>query len=326
MIAPASWRARRAASSCDRPPSPRRRASIGRDALALAVASAAGALLPRSILADAIPVGEASVTPLLDGTFALTPDLMPTLDAAAFAAALAAGGTSAEGGAFMAPVNVFLVRAGGRTALIDASGSPVFAPTMGALSGRLTDLGVAPAEIDAVMMTHLHPDHTDGLLGPDGAAFPNAEIVVAEGGLTHWTDPATRAALPEPMRPLVDALAAALAPYGDRVRTYAGGAEVMPGLVAVPLPGHTPGHAGYRLGDGGDALLIRGDVVHAAPIQMGPPGLRRLRLRSADCRRDAPPPARHGGRRRPARRRHAPAARRPPRERTGQAYALTADR
>lgn len=242
-----------------------------RDALALTASAAAVLALPRIAFADAIAIGEMTVTPILDGTFAVTADLMPTLGAEAFGAALEAGGGEAKGEAFMAPVNAYLVRGRGRTVLVDAGGSPAFAPTMGALDERLAELGVAPDTIDAVVMTHLHPDHTGGLLGPDGAAFPNAEVVVAETELAHWTDPATRAALPEPMRPLVDALAAALAPYEGRLRTFTGEAEVSPGMTAVALPGHTPGHTGYRLADGSQQLLIWSDVVHAAPIQMANP-------------------------------------------------------
>ena len=242
-----------------------------RDALAMTASAAAALALPRTAFGQSIAVGETTVTPILDGTFAVTADLMPTLDPDAFAAALRAGGAEATGGAFMAPVNAYLVRGRGRTVLIDAGGSAAFAPTMGALDERLAELGVMPEAIEAVVMTHLHPDHTGGLLGPDGAAFPNAEIVVAETELAHWTDPATRAALPEPMRPLVDALAAALAPYEGRVRTFEGDADVVPGLTAFPLPGHTPGHTGYRVTDGDGQLLVWGDVVHAAPIQMANP-------------------------------------------------------
>lgn len=243
-----------------------------RGVLALSASAVAALAFSRAAHAQTVFVGDLTVTPLLDGTFALTPELMPTLDAEAFAAALEAGGADASDGAFMAPVNAYLVHGSGRTVLVDAGGSPAFAPTMGALNERLAELGVGAGEIEAVVMTHLHPDHTGGLLGPDGAAaFPNAEIVVAETELAHWTDPATRAALPEPMRPLVDALAAVLKPYEGRIRTFAGEGEVVPGLTAVALPGHTPGHTGYRVADGDGQLLIWGDVVHAAPIQMANP-------------------------------------------------------
>jgi glyoxylase-like metal-dependent hydrolase (beta-lactamase superfamily II) len=47
--------------------------------------------------------------------------------------------------------------------------------------------------------------------------------------------------------------------------------EIASGLNSVFLPGHTPGHTGYRVGDGDDSLLIWGDVVHVAPVQMNDP-------------------------------------------------------
>lgn len=233
--------------------------------------SSAGVTLEQAPGYQRFAVGDATVTGLADGTFKLTAELMPTLDEAAFERAMRDAFLNVEGGAYAAPVNAFLVQRGGRTVLIDAGGSPRFQPTMGALDEQLEAAGVAAADVDAVLMTHLHPDHTGGLIGPTGAAFPNAELVVREEEIAFWTDPATRAALPEPMRPLVDALNATLALYEGRIVRSSGDAEVAPGITPVHLPGHTPGHTGYRIADDGEQLLIWGDVIHAAAIQFAEP-------------------------------------------------------
>ncbi|HEY9214880.1 MAG TPA: MBL fold metallo-hydrolase, partial [Ancylobacter sp.] len=58
--------------------------------------------------------------------------------------------------------------------------------------------------------------------------------------------------------------------YRDRLRTFEAG-EVLPGITAVPLPGHTAGHTGYRLDSGDESLLVWGDIVHFPQIQVPRP-------------------------------------------------------
>lgn len=58
--------------------------------------------------------------------------------------------------------------------------------------------------------------------------------------------------------------------YRDRLRTVDAG-EVFPGITALPLPGHTPGHTGYHLESGGQSLLIWGDIAHFPHIQITRP-------------------------------------------------------
>jgi len=97
-------------------------------------------------------------------------------------------------------------------------------------------------------------------------------VVVAEAEAAFWLDAARAAEVPEAMRPVSVAAAAALAPYARRVRRFAGG-EPVPGLHAESLPGHTPGHTGYRIAGDEGGLLIWGDIVHVPDIQSRFPGV-----------------------------------------------------
>jgi len=60
------------------------------------------------------------------------------------------------------------------------------------------------------------------------------------------------------------------AAYRRNLRVVAQG-EVLPGISMVPLPGHTPGHTGYRVDSQGQPLLIWGDIVHFPHIQIAHP-------------------------------------------------------
>ncbi|MCB4824108.1 MBL fold metallo-hydrolase [Roseicella aerolata] len=169
-------------------------------------------------------------------------------------------------------VNCFLIRSGGRTALIDTGCGNHMAPTGGKLFENLAAVGVSPAEVDTVLLTHMHPDHSNGLADAGGTPFfPNAELVMHEAEHAFWHDDAAMAKADEMSRERnFRAGRSQVAPYRARTRLHRGG-EVFPGVTAMPFPGHTPGHTGYMLASGTDSLLIWGDIIHVPEIQIPRP-------------------------------------------------------
>ena len=98
-------------------------------------------------------------------------------------------------------VNTFIIHSGGRTALVDTGCGTAMAATGGKLFENLAAIGVAPAEIDTVLLTHMHPDHSNGLADAAGQPlFPNAELVMHAAELAFWHDDAAMAKADEMSR------------------------------------------------------------------------------------------------------------------------------
>ena len=87
-------------------------------------------------------------------------------------------------------VNCYLVYSAGRLALIETGSGDYLLPTAGKLQQNLKAAGVDPADIESVILTHMHPDHSAGLADPQTGQkfFPNAELVVHENEPRHWQD------------------------------------------------------------------------------------------------------------------------------------------
>jgi glyoxylase-like metal-dependent hydrolase (beta-lactamase superfamily II) len=169
-------------------------------------------------------------------------------------------------------VNTFLIHSAGRLALVDTGSGTAMGPTVGRMPENLAAAGVRPEEVDTVLQTHLHPDHSNGLSDDAGnRLFPRAELAMHAREWAHWHDDAAMARADVASRERnFQAARTQVAPYRDRLRLFEDG-EVFPGVTAMPLPGHTPGHTGYLLASGGESLLIWGDIIHVPEIQVPRP-------------------------------------------------------
>ena len=247
---------------------------------AFATATAAASFMParaKAPLAGAqIPgvfrykVGSLEITALLDGYLDIEHNMFPAADAAETARLL--GRSLLPNAPIRTPVNAFLVNSSSRTVLIDTGTAKVMGPTLGDLPANLKVAGVDPAAIDAVLLTHLHPDHSNGLITADGQPqFPNAEIIIPQAEVDFWLDEAVMSRAPADAQPFFKMAQSATKPYTNRIRRISGNADIFPGITPVAQPGHTPGHTGYIVSSGSDSLWIWGDIVHAMVLQIAHP-------------------------------------------------------
>ncbi len=211
-------------------------------------------------------VGNVEVEGLSDGILKTSLDLVIGMDRAE--ADRLVGGT--ENGSLYIPVNNFLIRRDGKIILIDAGAGNTMQPTLGKLPDNLRAAGVEPAAVTHIVMTHLHPDHANGLVDDAGDPhYPHAEIVVYQTEADFWLQPDVEND-EDRVKKNRARTAINLRPYRDRIRRVRDGEEFS-GFTPVLAPGHTPGHTCWVLAAGSAGFMAFGDVVHLSAIQISHP-------------------------------------------------------
>jgi glyoxylase-like metal-dependent hydrolase (beta-lactamase superfamily II) len=130
---------------------------------------------------------------------------------------------------------------------------------------NLAAAGVDPKSIDVVLISHLHPDHTNGIRAADGSmAFPNAEIMVPAKDWEFWMsdENAAKAQSNEMMKNYFNNVRKIYSGIESKVTKYDWGKEVAPGITSVAAPGHTPGHTAFVIASGSSKILIQSDVTN----------------------------------------------------------------
>lgn len=154
-------------------------------------------------------------------------------------------------GGIPSSMSVFLVESKGMRILFDTG--------LGAKDSRLLPLlslmGLTPADIGFIYLTHLHGDHIGGLMQGGRAVFPTAQVFVAKQEFRGWMR------MPAEKKAQVEKMAKA---YRLNLHFFDFG-DYLPGDVkTIDASGHTPGHTAFRVGD----LLIAGDIIHGAALQL----------------------------------------------------------
>jgi glyoxylase-like metal-dependent hydrolase (beta-lactamase superfamily II) len=219
------------------------------------------------VMLPSIQIGEFSVTAISDGYLSASLDLLSNINSEE------ACGLQKKAGVLdpsAIHINCYLVRGQGRTILIDA-GAGGFKQWGGKLHANLALAGVQPADIDTILLTHAHPDHIGGLVDAFGrATFPDAELLIDQREVGFWEDDGNFARASERARGNFLFARKVFDQYRHHMRTFTN-SDVLAGMSAIPLPGHTAGHSGYRIESGNQSLLVWGDIVHFPQIQIARP-------------------------------------------------------
>lgn len=164
-------------------------------------------------------------------------------------------------------IGAYLIRGRGNTVLVD-TGTGGANGVGGELIANLARLGVGPEEIDAILLTHAHPDHIGGLLSAAGTpAYPNATVFLPTRESAYWLATSTFDNASDRGRRNVLLVRRVLANCAAQI-SGVDDEEVIAGIRPCPLPGHTPGHTGYRLEAGDTSLLIWGISSISRPFSL----------------------------------------------------------
>jgi glyoxylase-like metal-dependent hydrolase (beta-lactamase superfamily II) len=206
-----------------------------------------------------VKLGELEVIPVSDGTCKLPPQYFVNADWSAHQDLFGPDGM------IECQIGCFVVRTGDTTVLIDAGVGPFdnFAFQGGKLPGALEVAGVSREEIDLVVCTHLHLDHTGWLVRDEQRFFPNATV---RFGAADWDHFVVKGKSGDMVKDEFELLAGA-----DRLRPIeVDGEAIAAGITARHAPGHTLGHYCLVLSSGDERALLLGDAI-ACPVQLEEP-------------------------------------------------------
>lgn len=172
-------------------------------------------------------------------------------------------------------INCYLIDTGEHRILVDTGAGELFGADAGALVRNMQASGYDPEDIDIILLTHIHGDHSGGLSVAGERVFPNATVRVDRRDPAHWLSPSLQAAAPADRRATFEQSHRTVDPYVEaaRLATFDGATTIVPGIRSVPEPGHTPGMTGYMIESEGQQLFLWGDIVHAAEVQFADPAV-----------------------------------------------------
>ena len=197
--------------------------------LIISTASAQNTFVHKTETAEIIMLSEGQRNGKMDILIGATPEMIAGL---------------APNNTYPSATNAFLIRTkSGKNVLIDTGfGQELF--------NNLEKTGISPESIDAILLTHLHGDHTGGLLRNGKKAFPNAKLMMSKLEAESANE-----------NTLETIKQYELITFEPNENTLT---PVFDDIKAMASYGHTPGHVSYFI----DNVAIWGDLTHAMVFQM----------------------------------------------------------
>ncbi|MGL4609547.1 MAG: MBL fold metallo-hydrolase [Trueperaceae bacterium] len=212
-------------------------------------------------------IGNFDAVVLSDGVVSLPPEFFAVnAEPEVLAQALGDNYITEQNGVLAAQIKPLVVNTGRDVVLMD-TGNGVGGKGQG--SGRLPEslaaANLTPEDITAVLISHAHGDHIAGLLQEDGSfVYPNARYYVPEAEWTFWVEgtPDLSGFPPEFAAPLKEPPKQFLPPLKERLELFKPGKEIVSGIEAVSIAGHTPGMCAFHIRSANESLLFTADLMN----------------------------------------------------------------
>ena len=168
-------------------------------------------------------------------------------------------------------INAFLIQQEDKNLLVDAGCRDLFGPSCGFILDELSKINVKPEDITDIFFTHLHPDHIGGAISSDGTPiFSNASIRILSKEIDFWQKNNFED-IEVNGKNFADLANTVITAYGEKVLSIGSNEEIIKNVHTVALPGHTPGHAGFRVDEANNSFMHLGDILHTPNLQLPNP-------------------------------------------------------
>jgi glyoxylase-like metal-dependent hydrolase (beta-lactamase superfamily II) len=252
-------------------------------AIAVTIATALPAFAAPVTTADAVyaqaadtyamPLGDLKIVALSDGT--VPQDLHELLTGTSEKEVDGLLDRSFQANPVEASINAYLILGGDRAVLVDTGSGELFGPGYGGkLLDSLAAAGVMPGDITDILITHVHTDHTGGLVAGGKPVFANATVHVGAPDIDFFLD-ASNSERTGYARQYFDEAAKTVGVYAKagKVKTFGNNETILPGIVTTLHPGHTPGSAFFTVESQGRSIVFVGDIVHVENVQFPKPAI-----------------------------------------------------
>jgi glyoxylase-like metal-dependent hydrolase (beta-lactamase superfamily II) len=161
--------------------------------------------------------------------------------------------------------NAVYVNTGTHQVLIDTGAGTELGPSLAKLTQNLVSVGIQPQDIDTVIITHAHPDHIGGIVTSDGhLTFPNAQYYISDAEWQFWMAPTLDLSplmIPDQFKQGIMAAAQKhLGAIANHVTLFQPNQEIVEGITAIAVPGHTPGQSALQIRSDESQLIVAADV------------------------------------------------------------------